>query len=68
MKLTSTKAEVPCPKCSSDDTWCLAAISEQSDRDFLKCLACTHIWTKARLPVETPCDYPKPESPAVRAE
>jgi hypothetical protein len=60
MELTTKRADVPCPKCRSEDTWCLEAISEQSDRDFIRCITCLHIWTIARDPVEPPCAYPKP--------
>jgi hypothetical protein len=55
MKLTTKKAEQPCPKCASGDTWCLEAISELTSRDFFKCQVCRHIWSIQRAPAEPPC-------------
>ena len=59
-RYTTKRAELACPNCQSDDTWCLEAMAASSrPASFLKCKACEHMWSIPRVSAEPPCDYPK---------
>ena len=55
-----------CPKCTCIHVDCLESLSKRSDRDYLACVDCGHVWTIVRPPQQAACDFPE-DSPIKRA-